>query len=148
MGLTLPILFPISYSGIGYPRMISVERAASLWQLWSKHRILDEGWLGPLLCVGFAGTIVTCLWLLWVFLTVKDTPVGAGSIFPGARGMVIFSSPPLAFLGFVVGAVIGVILCAIVRALRLTPAELSGMCERRMPKEEELDDPSCTGQIN
>ena len=32
-----------SYSGIGCPMMRFVERAASLWLLWSKHRILDEG---------------------------------------------------------------------------------------------------------
>src|SRR5262245_64302250 len=31
-----------SYSGIGHPMMVSVERAASLWLLWSEHRILDE----------------------------------------------------------------------------------------------------------
>jgi len=53
------------------------------------------GWLGPLLCGGFAGTIVTCLWLLWIFLTAKDTPAGQGAFVPSARGMVIMSSPPL-----------------------------------------------------
>ena len=31
-----------SYSGIGCPMMRFVERAASLWMLWSKHIILDE----------------------------------------------------------------------------------------------------------
>ena len=76
------------------------------------------GCLGPLLCGGFAGIIVTCLWLLWMFLTAKDTAAGQGAFVPGARGMVIMSSPPLAFLGFVVGAFIGVILYAIVRANR------------------------------
>jgi transposase len=32
-----------SYSGIVGPMMRFVERAASLWLLWSEHRILDEG---------------------------------------------------------------------------------------------------------
>ena len=76
------------------------------------------GCLGPLLCGGFVGTIVTCVWLLWAFLTVEDTATGQGAFVPGARGMVIMSSPPLAFLGFVVGAVIGVIIYAVVRARR------------------------------
>jgi hypothetical protein len=76
------------------------------------------GCLGPLLCGGFAGTIVTCLWLLWVFLTAKDTAAGQGAFVPSARDMVIMSSPPLAVLGFVVGAFVGVILYAFVRARR------------------------------
>jgi hypothetical protein len=76
------------------------------------------GWLGPLLCGGFAGTIVTCLWLLWAYLTAKDAAPGNGAFMPSGRGMLIIASPPLAALGFVVGAVIGVILYAIVRANR------------------------------
>jgi hypothetical protein len=76
------------------------------------------GCLGPLLCGGFAGIIVTCLWLLWAFLTAKDTAAGQGAFLPGARGMLIMSSPLLAFLGFVVGALIGAILYAFVRARR------------------------------
>jgi hypothetical protein len=75
------------------------------------------GCLGPLLCGGLAGTIVTCLWLLWVFLTTENK-APPGAIFPSARGMVIVSAPPLALLGFVVGALVGVILYAFVRARR------------------------------
>jgi hypothetical protein len=76
------------------------------------------GCLGPLLCGGFAGTIVTCLWLLWVFLTTSDTAAGQGAFVPSGRGMLIIASPPFAAFGFVVGAVIGVILYAIARANR------------------------------
>ena len=76
------------------------------------------GWLGPLLGGGFAGTIVTCLWLLWAYLTAKDAAPGNGTFMPSESGMLIIASPPFAALGFVVGAVIGVILYAIVRANR------------------------------
>jgi phosphotransferase system glucose/maltose/N-acetylglucosamine-specific IIC component len=78
----------------------------------------STGCLGPLLCGGFAGTIVTCLWLVWAFLTVEHSGVGPGAFFPGARGMVVMSVPPLAILGFVAGAVIGVIVYGGVRAIR------------------------------
>ena len=43
---------------------------------------------------------------------------GNGTFMPSESGMLIIASPPFAALGFVVGAVIGVILYAIVRANR------------------------------